>query len=210
MQLAPGCGLPTRIPINDGIPETPEHRVAKRRLYELIPENNTEQSALSGIGLHSSPMNPPAGSPWPDGKYGEVHSPSGRRAYLADQAAELAGRTRRWATQLARAGNVVVSERQHIPGRQGAPSWFLLADSFEQYLNGLGLWPPQPPGETSEWRQLLQLQGVDLDAARQEIVDLKRQIEVLTTLNGQLQADRNSLLDLIAKLSEIARTTPAS
>lgn len=151
-----------------------------------------------------------AGSPWPGGEYGEVHSPSGRRAYLAAQAAELAGRTRRWATELARAGNVVDSERQHIAGRQGAPAWFLIADSFEQHLHTLGLWPPRSPGVTSEWQQLLELQGVDLEAARRENAELKQQIDALTALNQRLQTDRNNLLETIAKLTEVAKTTPPS
>jgi len=153
-------------------------------------------------------MSAPAGSPWPGGEYGEVHSPSGRRAYLAAQAAELAGRTRRWATELARAGNIVDSERQHIPGRQGAPAWFLIADSFEQHLHTLGLWPPRSPGVMSEWQQLLELQGADLEAARREIAELKQQIDALTALNQRLQTDRNNLLDTIAKLTEVAKTTP--
>lgn len=153
-------------------------------------------------------MTAPAGSPWPGGEYGEVHSPSGRRAYLAAQAAELAGRTPRWATELARAGNVVESERHHIPGRQGGPAWFLIADSFERHLQTLGLWPPQPIAVTSQWQQLFELQGADLEAARREIAELKQRIDALRTANERLQTDRNNLLDTIAKLTEVAKTTP--
>ena len=153
-------------------------------------------------------MNVAAGSPWPGGEYGEVRSPSGRRAYLAAQAAELAGRTPRWATELARARNIVESEREHIPGRQGGPAWFLIADSFEEHLQALELWPPRPPGVSSEWQQLLELQGADLEAARREIAELQQRIDALTTANERLHADRNNLLDTIAKLTEVAKTTP--
>jgi hypothetical protein len=153
-------------------------------------------------------MNSPAGAPWPGGDYGEVHSPSGRRSYMAAQAAELAGRTTRWATELARAGDNVDSERGAVPGRQGGSAWFLIADSFEQHLETLGQWPPQPGGPNSEWQQLLALQGADLEAARREIADLKQRNDDLAALNQRLQTDRNNLLDTIATLTSIAKTTP--
>jgi hypothetical protein len=147
------------------------------------------------------------GGPWPGGEYGEVLSPSGRRAYLAAQAGEVAGRTPRWATELARAGTVVESERGHISGRQGAPAWFLIADSFERYLQARGLWPPQASA-TPEWQQLFELQGADLEAARREIATLGQRNDELVAVNERLQADRNNLLDTIARLTEIAKTTP--
>jgi hypothetical protein len=149
------------------------------------------------------------GGPWPGGEYGEVCSPSGRRAYLAAQAGEIAGRTPRWATQLARAGDVV-SERGHVSGRQGGPAWFLIADSFENYLQARGLWPPQPAGATPEWQQLVALQGADLEAARREIAKLRQHNAELTADNQRLEAVRNNLLDMIAKLTEVAKTTPPS
>jgi hypothetical protein len=144
------------------------------------------------------------------GEYGEVLSPSGRRAYLAAHAGELAGRTPRWATELARAGTVVESERGHISGRQGAPAWFLIADSFENYLQARGLWPPQPGNATPEWQQLFELQGADLEAARREITNLRQRNDELAAANDRLQADRNNLLDTIATLTQIAKTTPPS
>lgn len=148
------------------------------------------------------------GGPWPGGEYGEVLSPSGRRAYLAAQAGELAGRTPRWATELARAGNDVDSERGPIAGRQGGPAWFLIADSFERYLQARGLWPPRHAAATPEWQQLLELQGADLEAARREIATLRHLNDDLIAANERLQADRNGLLDTIARLTEIAKTTP--
>ena len=141
------------------------------------------------------------GGPWPGGEYGEVCSPSGRRAYLAAQAGQIAGCTARWATKLARAGDVVESERGHVSGRQGGPAWFLIADSFESYLQARGLWPPQPAGATPEWQQLMALQSADLEAARREIAKLRQE-------NDELLAVRNNLLDMIAKLTEVAKTTP--
>jgi hypothetical protein len=148
------------------------------------------------------------GGPWPGGEYGEVLSPSGRRAYLAAQAGEIAGRTPRWATELARAGNVVESERGPINGRQGGPAWFLIADSFERYLQARSLWPPPHATATPEWQQLLQLQGADLEAARREIATLRQHNDELIAANQRLHDDRNSLLDTIARLTEIAKTTP--
>jgi hypothetical protein len=146
------------------------------------------------------------GGPWPGGEYGEVLSPSGRRAYLAAQAAEIAGRTQRWATELARAGDTVQSERGHISGRQGGPAWFLIADSFEHYLQVRGLWPPHHASGTPEWQQLFELQGADLEAARDEIAELRQRNDELLATVQRLQADRNNLLDTIAKLTEIAKT----
>ncbi len=51
--------------------------------------------------------------------------------------------------------------------------------------------------------------GVDLEAARREIAELKQQIDALTARNQRLQTDRNNLLDTIAKLTEVAKTTPS-
>ena len=147
-----------------------------------------------------------AGTAWPGGEYGEVLSPAGRRAYLAAQAAELAGRTPRWATELARAGDIVESERGHIPGRQGGNAWFLIADSFEHHLQSLGLWPPRRAAAITEWQQLFELQGGDLEAARREIAELRERNQQLAEANQRLQNDRNKLLDTIANLTEIAKT----
>lgn len=138
-----------------------------------------------------------AGAPWPNGEYGEVVSPSGRRAYLAAQAGRLAGRTPRWATELAnRHDSPVESERGHIVGRKGAEAWFLIADSLEQHLRTIGLWPPtanQQP--TQDFEQLLMLQGADLEASRRREQELQAEVE-------RLQQDRNELLDTIATLSQ--------
>jgi hypothetical protein len=151
-------------------------------------------------------MNQAVGSPWPGGEYGEVSSPSGRRAYLAGQAAELARRTPRWATELARAGDLVDSERGHVPGRQGGAAWFLLADSFETHLQTLGRWPPNPATASSEWQQLFELQGADLEVARRQIAELGRTNDELTAANERLEADRNRLLDMVSTLTQIAKT----
>lgn len=166
-----------------------------RRNAELFPEEEYDPD-----------VDARAGNTWPSGEYGEVVSPTGKRAYLAAQAAELAGRTPRWATELARAGQPVESERGRIPGRQGAEAWFLIADSFERYLQTLQRWPPQPPGAGTQWQQLFQLQGADLEAARRQIASLEADNQALTAANEQLTVDRNKLLDTIATLSEIAKT----
>jgi hypothetical protein len=166
----------------------------------VVAERGSAFSAVPHPFTHRRPALP--------GEYGEVFSPTGQRAYLAAQAAELAGRTPRWATELARAGNVVDSERGHIAGRQGGQAWFLIADSFEQHLETLGLWPPRPVGGTSEWQQRFELQGADLEAARREIAELQQRNAELVAVNERLQVDRNSLLDTIATLTQIAKTTP--
>lgn len=140
-------------------------------------------------------MSGPAGTPWPDGQHGEVVSPSGRRAYLAGQAARLAGRTQRWATDLAsRENSPIDSERGHIVGRKGADAWFLIADSFERYLQTDGRWPPADNEPVQDLEQLLMLQGVDLEASRRREQELQAQVE-------RLQKDRDELLDTIASLS---------
>ncbi len=147
-------------------------------------------------------MNGPAGAPWPGGEHGEVISPSGRRAYLAGQAGHLAGFSQRWATELAsRQDSPVDSERGHIPGRKGSEAWFLIADTFEQYLQTSGRWPPAAAEPTQDFEQLLMLQGADLEAARRREQELLAQIE-------RLEDDRNELLDTIALLSKVAKTRP--
>lgn len=141
-------------------------------------------------------MSGPAGTPWPEGEYGEVISPSGRRAYLAAQAAHLAGRTQRWATELAsRENSPVESERGHISGRQGADTWFLIADAFERHLQTIGKWPPATAGPTQDLEQLLLLQGADLEASRRREQELQAQVD-------RLEHDRNELLDQVAALSQ--------
>jgi hypothetical protein len=47
----------------------------------------------------------------------------------------------------------------------------------------------------------LALQSADLEAARREIAKLRQE-------NTELLAVRNNLLDMIAKLTEVAKTTP--
>lgn len=137
-----------------------------------------------------------AGAPWPNGEYGEVVSPSGRRAYLAAQAGRLAGRTARWATDLAsRADSPVDSERGRIVGRKGADAWFLIADSFEQHLRSMGLWPPTTQQAAQDFEQLLLLQGADLEASRRREQELQAKVE-------RLEKDRNELLDTITALSQ--------
>lgn len=68
------------------------------------------------------------GASWPGAARGEVVSPSGRRAYLANTVATLCGRSAKWATNLA--GTIVESERGRIAGHRGRDTWFLLADSL--------------------------------------------------------------------------------
>lgn len=145
-----------------------------------------------------------AGSLWPAAEHGEVYSPSGQRAYLAAEAAAAGGKSIKWATELARSG-AVLSERGPIPGRAGPPVWFLLADSFEKHLAADS---DSPPGAAPQvdLNHLLQLQGVDLDAAR-------REIDKLTQTVAHLNTERNQLLDTIAaqsqtiaSLTQIAKT----
>lgn len=140
-------------------------------------------------------MSEVAGAPWPDGVYGEVVSPSGRRAYLAAQAGSLAGRTTRWATELASRHESIETERGHIAGRKGADAWFLIADSFEEHLRTIGAWPPQHGEPTQDWQQLFLLQGADLEASRRRERQLEAQVE-------RLEHDRNELLNTIASLSQ--------
>ncbi|AGM31609.1 hypothetical protein MASS_1p0049 (plasmid) [Mycobacteroides abscessus subsp. bolletii 50594] len=140
-------------------------------------------------------MNEVAGAPWPNGEYGEVTSPSGRRAYLAAQAGRLAGRTARWATDLASRNPAVESERGRIVGRKGADAWFLIADSFERYLHTLGAWPPRAEQPEQDWQHLFLLQGADLEASRSREQELEAQVK-------RLQQDRDELLDTIATLSQ--------
>jgi hypothetical protein len=148
------------------------------------------------------------GSPWPGAVHGEVYSPTGRRAYLAADAAALAARSVKWATTLAR-GGAVESESGLIPGRAGGrPAWFLLADSFENHLSAdPDAGPPASATPQVDLNHLLQLQGADLEAAR-------REIDKLTQTVTQLNAERNQLLDTIAgqsqtiaSLTQIAKTT---
>lgn len=136
------------------------------------------------------------GAPWPNGEYGEVISPSGRRAYLAGQAGRLAGRTQRWATDLAsRRDSPVDSERGHIAGRKGADAWFLIAETFEEYLQTVGRWPPANQEPAQDFEQLLMLQGADLEASRRREQELQAKID-------RLEKDRNELLDTITSLSQ--------
>lgn len=145
------------------------------------------------------------GTPWPDAEHGEVVSPSGQRAYLAVHAAELARRSPRWATDLARGDNAVRAEQGHVIGRQGGKAWFLLAEDFERYLVDQNAWPPpaHSAGEASDLEHLAQLQGVDLEAARRENAELKEEVARLTGINNQL-------LEQIVQLAQIAKTPPHS
>lgn len=154
-------------------------------------------------------MNGPVGAPWPDGAYGEVVSPSGRRAYLAGQAAALAQRTQRWATDIAsREGSPVESERGHIAGRKGAASWFLIADSFERYLHTIGNWPPATSEPSQDFEHLLQLQGADLEASRRREQELQAQIDRLQQDREELLTTIESMSRVIASLSRTSKTQP--
>lgn len=145
-------------------------------------------------------MSGTVGAPWPDGTYGEVISPSGRRAYLAGQAADLAGRTQRWATDLAsRPASPVESERGRIAGRKGAEAWFLMADSFERYLTANGGWPPRVQEPSHDLEHLLMLQGADLEASRRREQELEAKVD-------RLERDRNELLGTIESMSTIIAT----
>ena len=145
-------------------------------------------------------MDGPAGAPCPGGQHGEVISPTGRRAYLAGQAGRLAGFSQRWATDLAsRQGSPVDSERGHIPGRKGAEAWFLIADTFEQYLQTSGRWPPATAEPAQDFEQLVLMQGADLEASRRREQELQARVD-------HLEQDRNELLDTIASLSATIAT----
>lgn len=167
---------------------------------------------VGGQAVNFAGMNPAAGTPWTGAEHGEVHSPTGQRAYLAADAARLAGRSKRWATDLALNGEDIATERGTIAGRQGGAQWFLIADSLETYLQRQGLWPPTSTPE-HEWQHLAQLQEADLEAARQEISDLKevvaqqdQRISELTDIARQLDQDRKKLIRTVRTLSEVAET----
>jgi len=136
------------------------------------------------------------GVPWPGNTNGEICSPSGQRAYSAARAAALAGKTPRWATDLARRHDVD-AETGRTPGQRGPNSWFILADSFESYGRTEGWWPPDPQ-RTSHSDVLYAMQGADLDAALNKIRALERSIE-------ELNAERGDLLDAIDALTRSAR-----
>lgn len=137
-----------------------------------------------------------AGSPWPGSLNGELISPSGQRAYSASRAAALAGRTTRWATDLARRG-AVEAETGHTPGQRGPASWFLLADPFESYGRVQGWWPPAAD-RTASSDVLQAMQGADLEAARRRIRQLESEI-------FELHAERDDLLAAIEALTRSAR-----
>ncbi|AGM31723.1 hypothetical protein [Mycobacteroides abscessus] len=149
------------------------------------------------------------GASWPGAARGEVVSPSGRRAYLANTVATLCGRSAKWATNLA--GTIVESERGRIAGHRGRDTWFLLADSLEHYLQEQGMWPPADQAVAAadgEWEQLIALQGADLEAARREITELNARVAALENTRDDLEAQRNQLLDTISQLTQIAKTPP--
>ena len=151
-------------------------------------------------------MSGPAGAPWPDGAYGEVVSPSGRRAYLAGQAAALAQRTQRWATDLAsRADSPIDGERGHIAGRKGTASWFLLADSFEEYLCTTGNWPPAPSDPAQDVGHLYQLLNADLEASLRRERELQARIDRLEQDRDELLTTIESMSNLMASLSRTAK-----
>lgn len=147
-------------------------------------------------------MHPPVGAPWPGGEHGEVVSPSGQRAYLAPTAAALAGRSLRWASQLASTGSVE-AERGHISGRPGRPAWFLLADGFERYLDARGKWPPTTTA--TDWQHLLQLQGADLEAARQANATLQAENAQLKAALAQRDENIAQLAQIVAQLAKTPR-----
>lgn len=136
-------------------------------------------------------MDEVSGVPWSGGVFGEVVSPSGRRAYTAARAAQLADRTRRWATDLAGGRGVVESERGRIAGKQGRSAWFLIADSFEKYMGEHGNWPP--PLQQ-------QAQGSNAEIDQCDMASLFEE-------NRALRARCNELLDIVTRLSRIAKTS---
>ncbi|SHS17781.1 Uncharacterised protein [Mycobacteroides abscessus subsp. abscessus] len=145
------------------------------------------------------------GTPWPDAVHGEVVSPSGQRAYLAPHAAELAHRSPRWATDLARRDNEVRAEQGQVAGRQGGKAWFLLADDFEHYLGAQNSWPPAAPARHhTEWQHLLQLQGADLEAERRTTAELRAQNAALT----EVLAQRNEQIAQLARMVADMATPP--
>lgn len=148
-----------------------------------------------------------AGAPWPDATYGEVISPSGKRAYLARQAAHLAGRTQRWATDLAsRPSSPVESERGRITGRKGAEAWFLLADSYENYLAANGGWPPRPHELSQDLQHLVMLQGADLEASRRREQELTAKVERLEQDRDELLRTIESMSAIIASISRVSQS----
>lgn len=154
-------------------------------------------------------MSGPAGAPWPDGTHGEVTSPSGRRAYLASQAALLAGRTQRWATDLAsRADSPIESERGRIAGRKGSEAWFLIADTFETYLSAHGSWPPVTPEASQDVEHLLMLQGADLEASRQRERELEAKVARLEKDRDELLGTIESMSSIIATMSRVSQSPP--
>lgn len=142
------------------------------------------------------------GSPWPDAAHGAVYSPSGRRAYLAADAATLAGKSTKWATELAR-GGTVESESGLIPGRAGGrPAWFLLADSLETHLAREQRNPPPRVDEPqTDVSHLLQLQGADLEAERQTVARLRAENAALTDMLAQRDARIAQLAMMIADMA---------
>jgi len=147
-------------------------------------------------------MHSPVGAPWPGGEHGEVVSPSGQRAYLAAAAAALAGRSSRWASELASTGTVQ-AEQANVPGRQGRPAWFLLADSFERYLDERGKWPPTTTA--TDWQHLLQLQGADLEAARQANATLQAENAQLKITLAERDEHIAQLAQIVAQLAKTPR-----
>jgi hypothetical protein len=144
------------------------------------------------------------GTPFPDAQHGEVHAPSGARAYLAVTASAIARRTERWATKLA-AGGVVEAEQAHIPGKRGGKAWFLLADDFEALGAREGWWPPEN-GSTRPWEELFRLQGLDLESVRRELGEVRARCEMLDSANARLLSERDQLLDQIAALAVLAKS----
>jgi hypothetical protein len=150
-------------------------------------------------------MTSPPGTPWPGGEHGEVVSPSGQRAYLASTAAALAGRSSRWAADLANTDKVE-SEQGYAAGRQGRPAWFLLADSFEAYLHSRGKWPPTAqPSTDTDWQHLLQLQGADLEAERQTNAALQAENAQLKLALAQRDENIAQLAQIVAQLAKTPR-----
>lgn len=150
---------------------------------------------------YSEPMST-VGSPWPGAVHGEVYSPTGRRAYLAADAAALAAKSIKWATELARS-DAVESESGLIPGRAGGrPAWFLLADSLETHLareqRNLPSRVDEPPADVSH---LLQLQGADLEAERQTVARLRAENAALTDMLAQRDARIAQLAMMIADMA---------
>lgn len=125
-------------------------------------------------------------NPWQGGHHGEVRGPSGRRCYTPERAGELGRRGPKWAKKLP------VEKDRETTGHRRV---FLLADSFEQYLETLGLWPPEE--DAALYQFPAPAEAVDQPSGS-EIDKLKRTL-------GDVQSERDRLArELATARQEIA------